>query len=196
MRRWSRTHIRDIRRITRTTRTTLSPRPHNCLRISIIISPVLILSIFNVSDIKKIIPQLWQSVLVYCLIILRNYQLVYTWPLIFINIDNERVEASWGPTEPVDYILLKILTKLTFTWSTHITDHTTNRWILAEYVSFYCFHLVLFSIEMIRLVLFHEVCKVNLFRTKALLLFKQIYVVRVQCSDQRRGTLWTITPTT
>ena len=122
LRRWSRTHIRDIRRITRTTRTTLSPRPHNCLRISMIISPVLILSIFNVSDIKKIIPQLWQSVLVYCLIILRNYQLVYTWPLIFINIDNERVEVpSWGLTEPVDYILLKILTNI------HLI-HTRHHW--------------------------------------------------------------------
>ena len=51
-------HIRDIRPITTTTKIALSPRPHSCLRISIIISPVLILSIFNVSDIKKIIPQL------------------------------------------------------------------------------------------------------------------------------------------
>ena len=46
-------HISDIRPITTATKITLSPMPHSCLRISIIISPVLILSIFNVCDIKK-----------------------------------------------------------------------------------------------------------------------------------------------
>ena len=45
---------------------------------------------------------------VHCLIILRNYQLVYTWPLIFINIDNERVEASWLASSTM-YIVLNIL---------------------------------------------------------------------------------------
>ena len=66
---------------------------------------------FNVNDEKYFIKNLYSPYLmckVYCLIILRNYQLVCTWALIFINIDNERVEASWLASSTM-YILLNIL---------------------------------------------------------------------------------------
>ena len=112
------TIIRIMRRTLNTLKTTITPNPlltlrlPYSLRISIIISQILKPSGFkfdlrNIFYQKSVSPSC-DGVIVYCLIILRNYQLVCTWALIFINIDNERVEASWLASSTM-YILLNIL---------------------------------------------------------------------------------------